>query len=806
MSNLELRLAALSKLVGVKSEAVDQRLSEEFNRIEGVLQMSTEYDELSEALRTLSVLVPRFHMATLPLLEAFVRSVPSKQLTQDGSPITSMRYRYRSPESLIREAIDVAEKLRYVHTEQVIDFLLEMSCAADKEVRAKADRALEGLARFDLDIFYGEPPRGAEPQTRMVNYLSGLKDDVLLANASIILRVLGTVLSPIMEGTAWSYDSVTIRRGSVVSDGGVAVMRSDAIKLAKRMYWLEPSVEYRKQVLQTLDSATRCEGTANDTDTTTTAMFERDTITVLEFMRDLIPKEALPLVQTIEHQAYWDYFHGASHAIKGKALEIRDAANAHAEYQIYKQLIGFEGIFGNWEELSRSEDAWDYSDSKRREAARQYLDEINDASYAKWRDRILEFSKTRSNDLAMFPVYYDFLQSIGKDRPQLALELLTGHEERMAPFLIAIMRGLWTSTSLTEFESVVKRWIKDGQHLTSIAKSLYQVGTSRLNVLKEVVSRATELDDRDTLIQVMGVAASLVADGATDAKAIFMQALRELAKHEDPRWASVIWFSRDFRALVSVMEPSECAEVLAALMLLPELDYQAEDILYVIAQHDLQAVLNFLVGRLKYARMLDKQKQRADGSGLNRFEPIPYQLTKLNELLAQEPDALLAALRGEFDEEVRSMFSYRGVRLVKSAFPTFGEPLEGLLLRYVRTGIEDDIEFVIGVLRAYEGSTLMLEVCKAIIMTVPERSRIWNEVAAAIETTGVVAGEYGMVQEFERKQQAISGWANDEDERVRAFTQWLTESLQRLIEHEQQRADEGLALRKYRYGVGKDEG
>jgi hypothetical protein len=127
------------------------------------------------------------------------------------------------------------------------------------------------------------------------------------------------------------------------------------------------------------------------------------------------------------------------------------------------------------------------------------------------------------------------------------------------------------------------------------------------------------------------------------------------------------------------------------------------------------------------------------------------------------------------------------------------------LLQYVSTGSEDDIEFVIGILRAYEGSASILSVCRAIIATVPERSGIWNEVASAIETTGVVSGEYGFVQAFERKQNEISGWKNDEDARVRSFAQWLTEGLQRSIEHERQRADEGLALRKYRYGGSKDE-
>lgn len=85
------------------------------------------------------------------------------------------------------------------------------------------------------------------------------------------------------------------------------------------------------------------------------------------------------------------------------------------------------------------------------------------------------------------------------------------------------------------------------------------------------------------------------------------------------------------------------------------------------------------------------------------------------------------------------------------------------------------------------------------------RSGIWSEVAAANEATGVVRGEYGMVEALEHKQQEILNWKDHENEHIRAFAEWLTVGLQRQIEHERQRADEDLALRKYRYGVDKDE-
>ena len=379
MSSPDLRLAALSKLVDVKSSAVDQRLSEEFGRAEGILRTGTDYDELSEALKVLAVLVPRFHMATLPLLETFVHSAPARALTLGGEPITGAMLRYRSPQSLIQAAIEVAEKLRYVHTEQVVDFLLELSRVGEQEVRAKAERTLEALAAFDLDIFYGEPPRGAEPQARLVAHLAALDDASLLGVSNVVLRILDTVLSPSMQGTSWSYMRVTIRRGSVGSDGGVGAMRSEAISLAKRIYGLSPAVDHRRRVLQTLDSATRREGRVDDADAA--AMFERDAIAVLEFMRGLVAMAELPLVQKIEHQAYWDFYHAASQAIKDKALEVRDAVQAHGEYQIYKQLIGFEGIFGDWEKLRRSEEAWEYGNDKRREASRRFLEEINETTY-----------------------------------------------------------------------------------------------------------------------------------------------------------------------------------------------------------------------------------------------------------------------------------------------------------------------------------------------------------------------------------------------------------------------------------------
>jgi UDP-glucuronate decarboxylase len=78
-------------------------------------------------------------------LDDFVISIGARELTADGAPIPASRTRYRSANHLLRDAIDIAAMIAYLHTEWFVDFLLALSGHADSEV-----------ASFDLEIFYGE--------------------------------------------------------------------------------------------------------------------------------------------------------------------------------------------------------------------------------------------------------------------------------------------------------------------------------------------------------------------------------------------------------------------------------------------------------------------------------------------------------------------------------------------------------------------------------------------------------------------------------------------------------------------------
>jgi hypothetical protein len=558
-------------------------------------------------------------------------------------------------------------------------------------------------------------------------------------------------------------------------------------------------------------------------------MFERDAVEVLHFLRDLVHAEALPLVQAIEHQAYWDYFHAATEVARAAALEVRDALASHHEYQIYKQLIGFEGIFGQWEDLTRSEDAWDYSNTKRVAAMRGYLDEINAQSYDTWRNRILEFSKTESDDLATFPVFYDFLEVIGREQPRMAMELLLQHEERMSRFLIPLVGGLWQmspqagSSDLTNplqvnasgsglvevnIESVVKRWIDAGNHLTVIAKSIFKGGVARLGVLAAVVDRAAADDDQWALVNSMGVAATLYPEGGGEqARTIFMRALRVLSERGSARWASTVWYSRAFVAMVAGMDAGERAEILASMELLPKLEYESEQVLKVVGEQDASLVLDFLLRRIDVEKEENERRRGGADTGLqtSSYEAIPHHLHNIDKLVATVPDRLVSGVRARFDPEQAAFFPYDGsAQLLKGVFPKFEAPLQSRLIDLIDKNDAVDLAFAVGVVRAYGGGAPIQDVCKAIVMKVPENSKTWNELWAALSSTGVVMGEYGIAEAMERKRDEFSPWAQDDDAQVRAFGEWVTDLFERSGAAERQRANEEIELRKYRYGVDED--
>ncbi len=793
----DLRLKALTRLSKSNTEAAEAALRKEFDKVAAALVTDTQYDYLEQHLEVLNAIGHRFSSAAVEILLTFIRTIESRGVTYSprDTIFDNEISKYHNASSLIVHALDALISLRYLEMKPVLHALLTLSQHSSEAVRNKAAEGLKASAGYNIDVLYGDNTRpgiGAAPQKQIVDELESLTPDVLKKYFSAVLVLIDELLSPTIQGTSWTYKTVTWSQGATPALPTVADVRLRSIELLKRMYGLANTVSEKLAVISSLNAATRTHHIGKS-DEATIKMIVRDTLAVLEFFTVLIPTDNLSIIQKIESNSYWIFFHAITGEIETSALGVQAAISMHTEYQIYKILIGFEGVFGEWAELKKSDSGWEDSDNFRKEKASDYAASITLDNYAEWRQRILKYAETQSEDLATFPIFYYFLESFATKQPALALQLISNDAGRVDRFLIPLLRGLSAGSQADGTKSLVVTWIKQGLYLNQSTRQFLSNEHLDHDLLALLLRRATELEDLNTITAVMSVAVSnYTSDKEFLINDFFLPALEVLTERSKPYWIFDFWFRRELRAVIKNLSNSGIDLILRNLLALEEIDYHAEEVLYLIAQRAPKKVLQYLCQRLSMeAKMREK--------GVSSFDAIPYQLHKLNEPLSRVPGEAVRAVREQYEGDY-SMFIYRGAHLLKSIFPQFPAEFEAELLNIVRSGGNANFEFVLAVLRNYEGEPFIHQICKEIVKSVPSDSQFRTEVAIALESTGVVSGEFGFAEAFERKKNEIRDWVNDPEEKIQDFAKWYIAGLEQMSAADRKRAEEDIALRKYRYG------
>ncbi|MCY1305467.1 hypothetical protein D9M70_552740 [compost metagenome] len=118
----------------------------------------------------------------------------------------------------------------------------------------------------------------------------------------------------------------------------------------------------------------------------------------------------------------------------------------------------------------------------------------------------------------------------------------------------------------------------------------------------------------------------------------------------------------------------------------------------------------------------------------------------------------------------------------------------------IREGGDAELEFAAGVLRAYSGEMVIHPVARELIKRLPPGSPLVTEVEIALQSTGVVSGEYGMADAYERKRLEVLDWLQDPNDCIRAFAVKYISDLEAMRDSERARAEESIVLRKFNYG------
>jgi hypothetical protein len=315
------------------------------------------------------------------------------------------------------------------------------------------------------------------------------------------------------------------------------------------------------------------------------------------------------------------------------------------------------------------------------------------------------------------------------------------------------------------------------------------------DLLERALKAAIEAGDDDAVFNAVSASAARHGDVPGGLiERVFLPGIDYLTAKGDSRWVNVLWPTQTSRTLLQDLTAEQTDRVLGSLVQHPQIDFHIDDVLTSIASSWPTKVIDFFGSRLEV-----ESKPAADGK--MRYEAVPFSLHRLHEQLAKTPEYLVQKARSWFEKD-KLLFQYRGGQLLSNVFINFPPEFSRILQDLIEGHDKADIEFVVSILRNYEGKPFINDLCKEIVAVLPPEDPLLNEIEAALDSTGVVTGEFGFVEAYKRKKLETELWLSDPRERVRSFASSRVLSLDRRISAEQRRSEEDLEMRKRDYGEG----
>ena len=691
----------------------------------------------------------------------------------------------RTAQGVANEGLQLIDDLRFVDIALTFKVLCDLYLGArTDEERTRINQSFEALARNDLNVW---KEVGFGVQKALYEAILALPEGEKKALRPVIVSLCNLFIDTELQGTTWHFESVSLQRGAVRASIGYGEFRGNVLAMLFELYADASSLVDKLVVNQSLSTATRFPMDGGRADLIELVL--DDTLKIVDFFTGRADNESFELLQHLEHQFLWLYRRSKEMAagnlgptVSAKATAVvsaieafRDRANSHDRFVKFKTLVGFESVFP----LEWNGNAMDIEGPQAYRAGQitQYVASITSENAEEWYDIIKFCAAVKSDDMATFPSFGEFLKQLAARSPDIVIGYLKNDIEVLNNFLPAILGGFAEGARPEEGLSLVTEWIDNGKHLAAIAHYLRFAEKTSPDLVAKLGQQAIKLKNANAAI---GTLTAIIARQLLPlVDKVFVPIVRMLTEMNDPRWVHATWYLPTLRPFLEGLTEEQSQVILDNMVLRNRIENHDEWILREIAKKHPGIVWHFFKNRMG--------RKGADEAE-DRYEPVPYQMTELTKPLARDAGLAVRTARSWYTPDDH-LFTYSGGRLLQNVFPAFTGEFEAELIVLVRTGNEDDLNFVLSVLRSYRGGQFLHEVCKAIVEALPVGDKRLGQVEVILESTGVVSGRFGMVQAYQGKKEEVQGWLIDERPKVREFAEMHQRSLDRSIASEQRRSE-----------------
>ena len=657
------------------------------------------------------------------------------------------------------------------------------------DVKKHITDAIQRIAKYDLDIW---EQAGSQVQLALIETIEQMTPEQQDILKSPIITVLEEALRLEIQGIRWSAQSAEIKSAEIPISDILKAMRQKTMTLLFNLFQRSPKEKQKRRIFYALWEVARppIRGYSNEL----LKMTLMDGQQIIDFLTQHIVGQPYELLEHLE-DTLLRHYHMAKQiaddatdrfgcrttaASLVKSIEtFRDTINGDKPFVLYKTLVGYEAVLPpHWD----NEDfGFQEAHNHRKEQAEKFIDAITDKNLGDWLPVIERCASTESDDLATFPIFGEFLCSLAKRKPSIAMKILEKPDSPILKFLHVLLVGLSDSNAAAEYHKIISDYIKTGEEVLAVARHLRHKQALDVSMLEATLKKAIEQNDDFAVMECLATSIEKHGlDGHLLIDNVFTPAIKFLAQRQRPEWVFGTYFLSGVETFFSALTVEQCNFVLESMMPLIKIQYQHEKVLALIAKRYPELVWDFLLHRMSKDR---KEKQG------ERYEASPFTLHDLREPLASNTDLAIKMIRSSFAPK-DPMFQFNGGRLLSLVFPTLPENFIRSLAGMVDNGSDDDIDFALAIFQNYKGEPAGHPVLQAIVNKLPENDRRLVNVEIALRSAGVVQGPYGHVEAYRRKREELASWQNDSRPRVKDFAIRFDKKMEQTIAAEQRSAEQ----------------
>lgn len=742
--------------------------------------MSKNNDEIFNSLELLEEYA---HITPDKAFKAVQSVVGRKPMKANAFYLKGLGKLYKkSHEDILIQCIKILGKIRYLETKKIIGLLERLYQTGDKSIQSGVLKTFENLSQYNLFVLQQIEYK---IQNLIMDEIEGWGDKRISKNFEILSVIAKELLAPTFKGHSMpDYRTFTLHSGPLVISDNLKKLRSRMISLLKKIYSLSNNLNQKTKILQVLREATQTPHSHVYGDDMERMVLE-DTENIIAFYLEILPNAENEIIQDIEEQEIW-FVRRFKKEPPQKLTELEEAIRSNLAYSMFRVFVGRDGRLDPDCDFNRDRET-------RTQKINEFVSTISKKNFEEWRQKILKVVKNYSAaEPGSYGYFETFLSELGNKKPNLGILLIKRSEKELAPFLLSLLSGIWKSNKKQQAKKIISKWIDEGKYLYIWAFIFVVVDEIDGKLFEKIVKKAKYFKDARALNNILRSILHHYPKHK-NLKPIFLEIIKELAKLKDTWWVDNLWFKG--ASIFPDLTEKEFDVILGGLLLLPDIDYRAEEILKPIAEKYPGKIIDFF-----HKRVNIESKRKRDTN--DRYDGVPFNFHKLGEVLRQHEKILIPILLSWYEDGGKKhnwSFRWEASHLFEEIFPGFSPTLEQALVDLIKKATKDSRSVVFSILGKYKGGQFLWAVVEALIQQyagTKEYKEVSGHLFGYLSQTGVVSGEDGFVRAYQAKKQEIQDLKKDSNKRVKKFVKEYEDYLDQRIAYEQKRTDEEIELMK----------